>query len=723
MGDTMRSKIKNRLRETDVLLASYPRSGSTWARRLLADVILQIHGIDTSECSAWFEDRIIPDFYRDDLDRIDPRIHLSYRLIKTHETFYARVRKTVYIFRRPADALCSYYHYHINFVERFTPYGIDAFCLDHLSEWRDHVQSYVGAHKKNGNNIFFLSYEWLQQDTPDTLFELARFLGLSVDIEMCQSAAAHHTFQKCRKDSTTFFRKGAVGSSAHELTETTLQLINREIDPPYREALRFQPSRQIHENIIEAAGDLSNIEKRARNDRYGNWKVEFQRLIFHCNDLLSFYMAAKDIFIHQIYAFDSDHPAPTVIDGGGHIGLFTVFVKQRYPNAKVTVFEPDPPSVRLLAKNLSANKIEDVTLIKAGLSKQRGTADFFSDGSDGSSLFSDMKNATIRVVPLSAYIGSEVDCLKINIEGAELDVLSEIETKLPLVKNLVIEYHGFPNTGQNLHKILALLDRAGFRYMIHDFDAETNPATKPPFRLDKDTRFYLLIFAARTGPPHRESKERSSLDKKDRHREPVSRLFGIDRGTPIDRYLMERFLEKNAAFIRGRVLEFGDDTYTRKYGTQVTRCDVLSVVDSGAATICGDLSTGRNVPRSAFDCIIMTQTLQMIYDVRSAIKHTYRALKPGGCLLLTASGISQISRFDMDRWGEYWRFTDLSLRKLLEASFGSENVSVDHFGNFASSVAFLKGEAAEELPSEYFEFVDYDYQLLLTARALRPMRA
>ena len=139
---------------------------------------------------------------------------------------------------------------------------------------------------------------------------------------------------------------------------------------------------------------------------------------------------------------------------------------------------------------------------------------------------------------------------------------------------------------------------------------------------------------------------------------PRSRVFGIDRGLPIDRYYIEKFLHANRDLIRGRVLEIGDSGYTRKFGRDVERADVLSVVDDPQATIVGDLATGENIPHGVYDCILLVQTLQMIYDVKAAVRHAVDALKPGGVLLATGSGISQISRYDMDRWGEYWRFTD-----------------------------------------------------------------
>jgi len=197
---------------------------------------------------------------------------------------------------------------------------------------------------------------------------------------------------------------------------------------------------------------------------------------------------------------------------------------------------------------------------------------------------------------------------------------------------------------------------------------------------------------------------------------PLSKTFGLDRGTPIDRYYIENFLQNNKHFIQGRVLEIAENSYTKKYGTGVTQSDVLSAVPSPNATIVGNLTTGENIPKDTYDCIILTQTLHVVYDIRAAIQNAVRALKANGVLLLTAPGISQISRYDMDRWGDYWRFTDKSLKMLLAEAIPPENIHIESYGNVAVAKAFLDGLALHELPKDVLDDNDNDYQVLLTAR-------
>jgi SAM-dependent methyltransferase len=204
---------------------------------------------------------------------------------------------------------------------------------------------------------------------------------------------------------------------------------------------------------------------------------------------------------------------------------------------------------------------------------------------------------------------------------------------------------------------------------------------------------------------------------------PLNREFGFPRGLPIDRYYIEKFLKKNSGDIQGKVLEVADRCYTVKFGGErVTKSDVLNVAeDNPETTIVADLTQGDQIPTDSFDCVILTQTLQFIYDVHAAMQTIYRILNPGGILLATFPGISQISRYDMDRWGEYWRFTTLSACRLLETYFPPSTITVASFGNVLATVAFLQGMAAEDLGRK-LDYNDPDYELIITAKAVKPGR-
>jgi len=198
---------------------------------------------------------------------------------------------------------------------------------------------------------------------------------------------------------------------------------------------------------------------------------------------------------------------------------------------------------------------------------------------------------------------------------------------------------------------------------------------------------------------------------------------GFDRGLPIDRYYIEQFLSENALDIRGHVLEIGDDYYTRKFGgKRVKKIDVLHFVECNPkASIVADLTCAENIPSNTFDCIIFTQTLQMIFDTKKALYTLHRILKPSGILLATTHGISKIFRREgVDYWGEYWRFTTQSLQHLFREVFPTPNISIRSYGNVLTAIAFLEALASEELQKLELDYLDPDYEILLTIRAIKP---
>ena len=202
---------------------------------------------------------------------------------------------------------------------------------------------------------------------------------------------------------------------------------------------------------------------------------------------------------------------------------------------------------------------------------------------------------------------------------------------------------------------------------------------------------------------------------------PISNKFGMDRGTPIDRYFIEDFLKQNKSLITGYALEISESTYSKKFGHDIEKYEVLHYDDSNKkATIVGDLTKVSSLPENKVDCFICTQTLNFIYEVQEAIKGAYKLLKPNGVFLCTVSGISQISRYDMDRWGDYWRFTDLSVKKLMGFVFGEDNVEVITYGNALAATAFLQGLSVDDLPNiSLLDETDPDYQVTIGIRAVK----
>ena len=204
---------------------------------------------------------------------------------------------------------------------------------------------------------------------------------------------------------------------------------------------------------------------------------------------------------------------------------------------------------------------------------------------------------------------------------------------------------------------------------------------------------------------------------------PISRVWGIDRGQPIDRYYIEQYLSAHSADIKDHVLEIGDLNYTRRFGGgRVTRSDVLNIVEGNPnATLVGDLTCAEHIPSDSFDCVILTQTFQYIFDSRAAIKTLFRILKPGGAAIVTVPGISKRDALsDEDSsYSWHWCFTTMSAKRLFEEIFPENNVWVDACGNVLTAISFLEGLAAEELRREELDHYDPAYPVTIAVRAVK----
>lgn len=192
---------------------------------------------------------------------------------------------------------------------------------------------------------------------------------------------------------------------------------------------------------------------------------------------------------------------------------------------------------------------------------------------------------------------------------------------------------------------------------------------------------------------------------------PVSRLFGYDRGTPIDRYYMENFLQAECSELRNvpRTIEVGESTYSEKYMYIDGRNDVLNY---GKGM---DLTKPESLPKAAYDLFICTQVFNFIYDVKAAIRGAFYLLKENGTLLATVAGnISPVSRSDMENYGHFWGFTYLAIQRLTSEVFGDGNVRVLPFGNSMAATAFVQGVAIEDLQNwSLWDITDTDYAICI----------
>lgn len=203
--------------------------------------------------------------------------------------------------------------------------------------------------------------------------------------------------------------------------------------------------------------------------------------------------------------------------------------------------------------------------------------------------------------------------------------------------------------------------------------------------------------------------------------DPVSRRCGHERGTPIDRYYIEKFLDLNKKYIKDRVMEVADDRYTLRYHENIKEALMMHVEGWGKNVEKIDLENGDGVSGhvGSIDCFICTQTIQMIYDMRAAVKNIFRMLKPGGTALITIAGIAGISLYDYHNWGEYWRATPKALRSLMEEAFEKDKIEISCYGNVKTTIAFLYGLCTEDLKDGDLAYDDGQFPMLIGCVARR----
>ena len=202
--------------------------------------------------------------------------------------------------------------------------------------------------------------------------------------------------------------------------------------------------------------------------------------------------------------------------------------------------------------------------------------------------------------------------------------------------------------------------------------------------------------------------------------QPISSVWGLDRGQPVDRYYIEKFLEEHRADICGRVLEVRDSGYTDRFGSNIASADILDIdPNNGRATIVADLSGSHSIPANYFDCFILTQTLHMIYELRAAVAQCFRLLKPGGVLLATLPSVIRVD-VEQKEDGDFWRFTEASARRLFGEYFPADLLEIRSYGNVLVDAAFLYGVSSAELTAEQLADYDPKFPLLIAVRAIKP---
>jgi len=219
---------------------------------------------------------------------------------------------------------------------------------------------------------------------------------------------------------------------------------------------------------------------------------------FEIADSISFVWTYRDIFEKQIYKFKTDNQTPLIIDCGANIGLSILYFKQLYPDSHIIAFEPDSKIFEILKKNVNNFGFHNIEIIKKAVWSSQTVLEFISEGADAGRVAhteSEENNYQVSTVRLRDYLDKPIDLLKIDIEGAEIEVIKDCYDLFFNVKNLFVEYHSFVDCPQHLDTLLKLLKESGFRIYIQETNSNTQPFLRRNINLGMD--MLLNIFAFR----------------------------------------------------------------------------------------------------------------------------------------------------------------------------------------------------------------------------------
>ena len=234
--------------------------------------------------------------------------------------------------------------------------------------------------------------------------------------------------------------------------------------------------------------------------KYKHKKLSVSGYDFFVPDCRSFIWQFKEIFVEEYYRFGATNDTPVILDCGANIGTSVIFFKRLYPKARVTAFEANSDIADILKENLNANNIRDVKVIEKAVWINNEGIEIGIEDSDASSIYKEENKTKVPSVRLKDILEKEkhIDMLKIDIEGAELEVLNDCKGSLSIVANMFIEFHSYLMRNQNLGALITILEENGFRYYVKANDDRNRPLVNRKIKSNPEMDLQLNIFAYRT---------------------------------------------------------------------------------------------------------------------------------------------------------------------------------------------------------------------------------
>jgi len=240
--------------------------------------------------------------------------------------------------------------------------------------------------------------------------------------------------------------------------------------------------------------------------RYGNYEryrpvnIKFLQFNFSVPDALSFIWQFKEIFVEEYYRFETKSETPVIFDCGANVGTSCAYFKFHYPQSRIVAFEPNAKIANYLAKNIEKNSLENIEVIAKAVWINNNGIDLGMDDADASSIHLQKNKMKVESARLKDYLEKEktVDILKMDIEGAEIEVLKDCGESLSNVKNIFVEFHSYRNESQRLSAVIDVLESAGFRYFIMQPENRISPLINHFNKSNPGMDLQLNIFAYRT---------------------------------------------------------------------------------------------------------------------------------------------------------------------------------------------------------------------------------